>query len=174
LTAEQARTFHKAQKRLALGEEDAKFHTYRKKDVAAFVKEYADDVMRPFFFRTAQETIDYIIERGQQPNPLYRMGRSRVGCDPCIMVRHSGIRAAIETTPETIERVRHGESFTGHTFFPPEYVPKAYATHPTLSGKLVNSIDDVVRYIQGNPKQTKLFTGDEAVRACMSLYATCE
>lgn len=54
-----------------------KYHTYRRKDVLAFRKKYADDLLRPVFDWSAQQVIDYILENGIQPNPLYRMGYKR-------------------------------------------------------------------------------------------------
>ena len=37
-----------------------KYHTYRRKDVLAFRKKYADDLLRPVFDWSAQQVIDYI------------------------------------------------------------------------------------------------------------------
>lgn len=39
-----------------------KYHTYRRKDVLAFRKKYADDLLRPVFDWSAQQVIDYILE----------------------------------------------------------------------------------------------------------------
>lgn len=45
-----------------------KYHTYRRKDVLAFRKKYADDLLRPVFDWSAQQVIDYILENGIQPS----------------------------------------------------------------------------------------------------------
>ena len=57
-----------------------KFHRYRRKEILTFAKAHATDVLRPIFDWTAQQVIDYILENGLEPNPLYRMGFKRVGC----------------------------------------------------------------------------------------------
>lgn len=61
-----------------------KYHTYRKKEVFEYCKKYATDVLRPVFDWSAQQVIDYILDNDQYPNPLYKMGMSRVGCFPCV------------------------------------------------------------------------------------------
>ena len=65
-----------------------KYHTYRRKDVLAFREKYSDDLLRPVFDWSAQQVIDYILDNGLEPNPLYRMGYKRVGCYPCVMASH--------------------------------------------------------------------------------------
>lgn len=58
-------------------------------------------VLRPIFDWTAQQVIDYILDNGQQPNPLYRRGASRVGCFPCIMSRKGEIKVLSKDTDMT-------------------------------------------------------------------------
>jgi len=40
---------NKAKERLSIGKEDKKFHTYRKKQIFEWCKNYTDDIDRPFF-----------------------------------------------------------------------------------------------------------------------------
>ncbi len=61
----------KAIARLAIGKEDKKFHTYRKKEVFEWCKIYADDIYRPFFNATADEVLSYSLNREINVNPLY-------------------------------------------------------------------------------------------------------
>lgn len=58
----------------------AKFHTYRKKDIKKWCEEYDDSILRPVFEWSGQDVIDYIINNGQKPNPLYYNG-----CKSCWM-----------------------------------------------------------------------------------------
>lgn len=82
-----------------------KYHTYRRKDVLAFRKKYADDLLRPVFDWSAQQVIDYILENGIQPNPLYRMGYKRVGCFPCVMASQQDIYNISVQEPERISYI---------------------------------------------------------------------
>ncbi|SHE58249.1 phosphoadenosine phosphosulfate reductase domain-containing protein [Dysgonomonas macrotermitis] len=59
--------------RLAKGKEDPKYHTYRRKEVLAYCKKYATDVLRPVFRWTSQEVIDYALDCMIDVNPLYKM-----------------------------------------------------------------------------------------------------
>ena len=79
-----------------------KYHTYRRKDVLKFCEKHATDVIRPVFDWSAQQVIDYILDNGLEPNPLYRMGMKRVGCFPCIMAGLSEIHQIATRFPERI------------------------------------------------------------------------
>jgi 3'-phosphoadenosine 5'-phosphosulfate sulfotransferase (PAPS reductase)/FAD synthetase len=48
----------KLEERLAIGKEDPKYYTYRKKDVFAYCKKYDASILRPIKDKTAQEVID--------------------------------------------------------------------------------------------------------------------
>ncbi|PMD95537.1 sulfate adenylate transferase [Siphonobacter sp. BAB-5405] len=163
-------------KRIAMGKLDPVYFSYRKRDVIAFCKTFADEVFRPVFDWTGQQVMQYILENGQKPNPLYYQGYSRVGCFPCVMCTHSELRIMLENDPEYIDRVRDAEQFVGRTFFPPNYVPNRYASKTDVkSGKRINSIDDVVRYISDKNATGELFPEEKDTdRRCMSFYGICE
>lgn len=146
-----------------------KFHTYRKKDVFAFCdKGYLHEIFRPVFDWTAQQVINYILENGQKPNPLYYQGFSRVGCFPCIMCRHGEIKNIMERYPERFELLKQKEKEIGSTFFPPNYIPR----HARQNPKIV-TLDDVEKYIKGKNETLDVF--DEGpVDRCMSYYHICE
>lgn len=82
-----------------------KYHTYRRREVLAYCKQHATDVLRPVFEWSGHQVIDYIIEKGQQPNPLYKMGYKRVGCYPCIMSSQQDILNIIRQDPERISEI---------------------------------------------------------------------
>lgn len=100
-----------------------KYHTYRRKEVLEYTKKHATDVLRPVFDWTAQQVINYILDNGIEPNPLYKLGMKRVGCFPCIMARHSEIRELIKDE-WAINRLIEAEKKIGRSFFPPDYIPK--------------------------------------------------
>ena len=65
---------------------------YHKKAVKKWCETHDASVLRPIFKWSSQDVIDYILENGQQPNPLYKRGFARVGCFPCVMCRKSEIQ----------------------------------------------------------------------------------
>lgn len=145
-----------------------KFHTYRRKDVLAFRAKYADDLLRPVFDWSAQQVIDYILDNGLEPNPLYRMGYKRVGCYPCIMASQKDIYNIIIQNPERISYIADLEQKLSSSFFGPDKIPSKYykGEYPL--------INDVVRYVQDKHPVGSLFDDDETFTSCMSYYGLCE
>lgn len=154
-----------------------KYHTYRKKEVMEFRKNYLDDVIRPCFEWTGGEVMKYIINAGLKPNPLYYQGMKRVGCFPCIMCNKTEIKAMIEHEPEYIERLKQAEKTVGRTFFPPDYIPKRYMTRiDEKTGKKIPTVENVIRYVTDKNSTLDLFEDDKKSnnQKCMSFYGICE
>lgn len=145
----------------------AKYHTYRRKDVLAFREKYSDDLLRPVFDWSAQQVIDYILDNGLQPNPLYRMGYKRVGCYPCVMASQQDIYNISIQDPERLSYISNLEKKLYSSFFGPDKIPKKY-----YSGEYP-LIQDVVRYVMGKHSTASLFDDDTAT-SCMSYYGLCE
>ena len=165
-----------------LAEDSAKKRLYRKIDVKEWCGHHTATVERPMFGASAQDVIDYILEHGQQPNPLYRRGFSRVGCFPCIFARLSDIKAmrhfgnyvmrVIDLEEEVNEiRQREGQGGKYATFLPVGKIPARFCTS---HGEGVPSFDDVIRYVSRDDAQLDMFDDDNAV-SCMSVYhGLCE
>lgn len=147
---------------------NGKTHTYRKKDVVEWVKKYNADKIRPIFDWTAEQTVSFILENGQKPNPLYYMGFSRVGCFPCIMARQKEVQLIVENHPNQWNRLKEAESNIGKSFFPPNYIPK----HACKNGRFP-MVEDVEKYIRGKNQTLDMFADDEPI-GCMSVYNLCE
>lgn len=151
-----------------------KYFTYRKKEIIEWCKSYSDDILRPVFNWSAQQTIDFILSKGFKPNPLYYMGFSRVGCFPCIMCRHSEIRQMANETPDYAERLKKAEEEVGSTFFSPDDIPERFRTgFDFKSQKKITTVPDMLNYVASDPNQTELFE-DKVDRRCMSFYGLCE
>lgn len=168
LTLVQTKKLAKAKERLSKGFKDEKFHTYRKKEVFAFCKKYADDILRPVFDWTGQEVIDYSLANGFKPNPLYGFGMKRVGCFPCIMSNQVDVRSINTFFPERIKEIAEFEKETGSTLFPPDKIPKRFMTN-----KKYPTITDVTKYIENKNATGDLFE-EEYGTSCMSFYGLCE
>jgi 3'-phosphoadenosine 5'-phosphosulfate sulfotransferase (PAPS reductase)/FAD synthetase len=161
----------KVKARLLSGKEDPKYHTYRKKEVKEFHKTHATDVLRPVFDWTAQQTIDYILENGLEPNPLYKMGFKRVGCFPCIMSSKPEIYQITQRFPERITEIEAYEKECKSSFLGPDSIPRRCykGSYPLIT--------DIARYVQAEYARGTLFDETEGTSAlsCMSYYSgLCE
>lgn len=145
-----------------------KFHTYRRKDVLAFREKHADDLLRPVFEWSAQQVIDYIIENGVQPNPLYRMGYKRVGCYPCVMASQQDIYNISVQDLDRIDYIADIEKRLNSCFFGPDKIPSRFyeGSYPLIG--------DVVRYVQDKRSSGSLFDDGDVATSCMSYYGLCE
>ncbi len=157
----------KIKQRLAVGKEDPKFHTYRRKEVLKYCEQYATDVFRPVFDWSAQQVIDYILDNGFKPNPLYSMGMKRVGCFPCIMIGLSEIHQTANRFPQRIDEIAKYETEISSSFFGPKKIPSRFYNggYPLIT--------DVVKYAQGKYDAGQLFDDYQAT-SCMSYYGLCE
>lgn len=156
------------QARLAKGKEDPKYYTYRKNDVFAYCKRYDASVIRSIKDKTAQEVIDIILDAGQQPNPLYRRGCSRVGCYPCIMCRQMEVLILMKDEPMKA-RLSDAEHKIGRSFFPPDYIPK----YACKNGKYP-MVEDVFKYVTDKNATLDMYE-PEGGYACMSMFhGLCE
>ncbi len=149
-------------------------HTYRKKDVIKWTQKYAADILRPVFEWTGQQVIDYIIEEGQEPNPLYKEGFKRVGCFPCVMSGHKEVYEIIKRYPEHYDKIIEHEKRIGSSFFATHFVPKYVQTGKCgRIGKSFTTADDVKRYLTAKNRIGGLFPDDSPI-SCSSYYHLCE
>lgn len=175
ISHKQKEKLRKAVQRLKLGKKDEKFFTYRKKEVFEWCKNYADDIMRPFVYSSAEDVLYYSLNRGYNINPLYFMGASRVGCFPCKNARQDELKMIINNFPKTIDRIRTAEKYVGGTFFAPDKIPLRYRTGlDPKSGKRLATMDDVVKYLADKNAQFDLMYGLGLESKCKSVYSICE
>ena len=146
-----------------------KFNTYRRKKVLSFSNNHANDILRPVFEWSAQQTIDYILENKLKPNPLYKMGFSRVGCFPCVFITKPELYQLSKRFPERILELAKYEEECKSSFFNADYIPKyAYKGRYPL-------IEDVIKYVQNKHDAGTLFEEYSDATSCMSYYAgICE
>lgn len=147
---------------------------YRKKDVIEWCKTHDASVLRPIFRWSAQDVIDYILENGQRPNPLYERGFSRVGCFPCVMCRKCEVKLiskdvwASKRLLKAEQKMRE-ETERGSSFFAPTYIPKRFC----INGEYP-TVQEVFKYVNRNDAQLDMFEPDGGY-SCMSLYhGLCE
>ena len=152
---------------------------YRKTDVRQWCQHHKATVERPMLGMSAQDIIDFIIDNGQQPNPLYRRGFIRVGCYPCIYSRLSEVKA-MRKDEEYIKRLIRLEdqvnslkegNITPSSFFPKGKIPDRYCKK---YGRGIPAFEDVIDYVSRDDAQLDIFEPEEGY-SCMSIYhGLCE
>jgi 3'-phosphoadenosine 5'-phosphosulfate sulfotransferase (PAPS reductase)/FAD synthetase len=70
---------------------------------------------RPIVEWTAAQVFEYHASHQIEPNPLYKMGMSRVGCMPCINVNKKELMQISERFPSEIDRVSTWEKLVSLT-----------------------------------------------------------
>ncbi len=122
---------------------------------------------RPLAGWTKKQCFDFIAAAGEEINPLYRMGFSRVGCAPCINSGKDDILLWLYRAPEMIDKLRAWEAQVKRTFFP-----------PMVPGKAINWIDEVIAWAKtshGGKQLALPFIEKEAeAGVCSSKYGLCE
>jgi len=150
------------------------------------------EVWRPILSWSEQDVIAIHKRHGLQPNPLYLLGASRVGCWPCVYARKSELRLLAETDPKRVVRLRlleeeigaqateraarEGRQLTG----PPTWFPNRLSTR-LANGKRDGScwpIERVIAWSRSAPRYGMSATADEFLLAsqqdgCMR-WGLCE
>lgn len=116
---------------------------------------------------TKQQCFDFVRAAGEEFNPLYKMGFSRVGCSPCVNSRKDDIREWAARFPDMVEKVRRWERETGKNFFPP-CVPGGHY-------EMVDKVIEWSRTARGGKQLALPIVEVEAESgACSSKYGLCE
>lgn len=131
-------------------------------------------INRPIVDWTAQQTIDFLLSRGIDPNPLYKKGFKRVGCAPCINCEKEEVRLWSVHFFEVIDRIREWEAIVtaaskrqGASFFAaPEDGRGA------LRGRTIDSYVAWSKTAHGGRQIDLLKTLPPAI--CESSYGLCE
>jgi 3'-phosphoadenosine 5'-phosphosulfate sulfotransferase (PAPS reductase)/FAD synthetase len=102
--------------------------------------------------------------RGEEINPLYRMGFGRVGCAPCINSGKEDIINWVIRRPAMIDKIRDWERISEHTYFA-----------PMVPGLPMNNIDQVVEWAHtARGGRQQLFPIWHEREPCESKYGLCE
>lgn len=161
-------------------DDDKKKRLYRKTAVRKWCQSHTVTVERPIFGMSAQDVIDYILENGQQPNPLYKRGASRVGCYPCIYARLQEVKnmrkdtdyvKRVELLEDEINVLRMKRRYTPSSFFSKGKIPQRFCKK---YGNGIPAFEDVLNYVSRDDAQLDLFEPEEGY-SCMSIYhGLCE
>ncbi|MBB5447106.1 MULTISPECIES: phosphoadenosine phosphosulfate reductase family protein [unclassified Paraburkholderia] len=135
-------------------------------------------IYRPIVNDTAEQVIHFSRERGVQLNPLYREGRSRVGCNPCINVNKAELRQIVARDPEHIDRIEKWEVIVGmcskrgfSTFMTDAHSAKD--RRRVYADLNIRARVEWAKTTRGG-RQYDLLADVEPATACSSAYGLCE
>jgi 3'-phosphoadenosine 5'-phosphosulfate sulfotransferase (PAPS reductase)/FAD synthetase len=131
-------------------------------------------VNRPIVAWTAQQTVDFVVSRGMELNPLYSKGFKRVGCAPCINSSKEDVSLWARHFNEVIVRLREWERCVAlaskpgaASFFP--------APEDGRADRQGRNIDEYVSWsmtTRGGQQLDLMKVGAPA--ECSSIYGLCE
>ncbi|MAF43023.1 MAG: hypothetical protein CMI54_02470 [Parcubacteria group bacterium] len=123
----------------------------------------------PLLFLTAEEIFAIHKKYGIDPNPLYKLNSSRVGCYPCVLSGVGEFRRLDKQKPNIWERAKMLEQLSNKSFFQTGTIPDRWCSKD-FNGVKVPTVEDVQAYIRQWDGQQELFE----TPACMSVYNLCE
>lgn len=137
---------------------------------------------RPIKHWTVAQVFEAHRANGVEPNPLYKLGMSRVGCMPCINAAKGEIAEISRRFPKEVERIAEWERVVGEacrrgfsTFFAkgPGDSPGDIGFEQVYD---IANINQIVRWAQTTRggKQFDLLAASEELPVCSSAYGLCE
>jgi len=130
-------------------------------------------IERPLFDWTAEQVFEMHAKHGVEPNPLYMLGHSRVGCFPCVMTSLGELRRISRMTPGIWDRIAEVEEAAqeGSSWFRCDRIPETLQKGRTPTGEPYPRWQDVKFYVT-RPDEPTFF--DDEPRSCLSVYNLCE
>lgn len=132
-------------------------------------------IYRPILRWDVARVFEKHAEHGIEPNPLYKLGMSRVGCMPCINASKGEIAEIARRFPEHIDRIEEWEAVASQiskrgmsSFFPTREMQMGTPQDRTTVRLAVQWAETT----RGGVQRDLLKTGE--VPACASSYGLCE
>jgi 3'-phosphoadenosine 5'-phosphosulfate sulfotransferase (PAPS reductase)/FAD synthetase len=135
---------------------------------------------RPIFRWTVEQVWKQHSKHGLHPNPLYAIGRGRVGCDPCVNESKPGIRLIADHSPASIDRIRRWEKIVAQaskygesSFFPAMTDP---SDRDRVGIGRYSNIDDIVEWSRTarGGRQFDIFFAQQSGGGCSHNLHLCE
>lgn len=132
------------------------------------------EVYRPLINWSAADVFKMHRKHGIEPNPLYKLGMSRVGCMPCINVNKDELFEISRRFPEEIERISEWEQLVAGAS---KLQNSSFL--PALEGDDKKNIHDWVEWSRTsrggkNYDLIKMIGMMEETPVCSSVYGLCE
>ena len=129
---------------------------------------------RPILRWTAADTFEAAALYGLEPNPLYRLGMTRVGCMPCINASKDEVLEISKRFPGHIDRIDYWETLVALTS---RRMEASFFPDPDRDAHLnKRGIRNMVEWSQTQRGGQNLdwIRITEEPRACQSAYGLCE
>lgn len=133
---------------------------------------------RPLVEWSAIQVFASLAAHDVEPNGLYRMGMTRVGCMPCINVAKAELREIAARWPEVIDRIERWELIVGACS------KRGFSTfmadaHPARDRRAIFADLNIRARVEWakttrGGKQYDLLSENEEPKACASAYGLCE
>lgn len=135
---------------------------------------------RPLVEWTAARVFEYCAKKGLQPNPLYKLGMSRVGCMPCINAGKEELRQIAARFPESLAEKSEWERLVGQaskrgfsTFFNKELHGGYNSDRRIMTANRIEAVVHWAHTSHGGRQLDMLAQVAEPL-ACASAYGLCE
>ena len=130
------------------------------------------EIWRPILTWTVEDVFECHKRHGVDPNPLYKLGMSRVGCMPCINCQKSELFEIARRFPEVIDRIRNWEDIAGRAS---KRGASSFFIHDDVAGKNIDEYVEWSKTSRGGRQYDMFKLGAfEQVAACSSQYGLCE
>lgn len=130
------------------------------------------ELYRPLLEWNVRQVFDIHKRYGIEPNPLYSLGMSRVGCMPCINCQKGELFEIQRRFPEVIERIRRWEEAVSKASKRGE---SSFFIHDDVAGKGVDEWVEWSKTARGGRQYDLLKQMEmEDVPMCSSQYGLCE
>lgn len=137
------------------------------------------DVVHPIVDWTAQQTVDYVLSKGVELNPLYSQGMGRVGCMPCINCRKDELAEIARRFPGHIDKIREWERLVsmaakrGWTTFFTDALLEGESDEEIFNRLSIDKRVEWAKTSRGG-KVFDIFKQDYGAPQCQSIYGLCE
>lgn len=135
---------------------------------------------RPILNWTAEQCFEMHRRHGVEPNPLYSLGMSRVGCMPCINANKDELLEISKRFPAELERIAQWERLITlaskcgvATFFPASDLGAKTAADAHTETHGIRARVEWSKTSRGG-NQYDLLRSDSPAELCSSIYGLCE
>ena len=141
------------------------------------------EIYRPILYWSAEDVFRFLRRRKVHPNPLYKLGMSRVGCMPCIYSRKSELREISNRFPSEVDRVARWErqisnvsKRSSSTFFAADVDPVTATKNIEEINYKTHGIRNIIEWAKTTRggRQYDLIATSEEPTMCRSAYGLCE
>lgn len=131
-------------------------------------------VFKPIFHWSHDDVFNMHRRHKLDPNPLYKLGSTRVGCMPCFQAGKEDIKNISKRFPEHIDKVREWEAVMSKMSRYATFVGKTSGFFGERGKHKALAVDDVIAWSNTTRGGDTADLFADEVEACSSRYGLCE